>query len=113
MRSHRSELCSRRSLMAQMTTSGANGAEIDTDLVQGWLQADPVRWIAGILGGCFAGVVAQLVGGAFAVGAGLEFVFPAKLMATVLFGAQATHLNSGAESLLAGFVFFEVWGAFW
>ncbi|MGK5085558.1 hypothetical protein WDW37_19900 [Bdellovibrionota bacterium FG-1] len=85
----------------------------DIDLVATWLVADRVRWAAGIAAGLFAGFLAMAVAAVVAVASGMEFVYPAKLMATAILGWEATDYSSGISTVLVGFGLFEVASAFW
>ena len=87
--------------------------ENDLDLVKVWLQTDPLRWIAGILGGLVAAALACLVAGLLARAHGMEFLFPVKLMATPIVGSAATEYTAPFSSILAGAIFIAVIGAFW
>lgn len=86
--------------------------EGDFDLIALWLQRDPVRWVAGAVTGAFAGMVSILVGGILSAKAGLGFLFPIKLLATVILGSSATEYDAGAGVLIVGFVFYEFLAAF-
>jgi vacuolar-type H+-ATPase subunit I/STV1 len=85
----------------------------DIDLVATWLDADRVRFAAGISAGLLAGILALAVAGVMSVAGGQQFTYPAKLMATFLLGWDATDLNAGIGTVLTGFVIFEVVSAFW
>jgi hypothetical protein len=80
-------------------------------LVETWLRRDPVRWLAGILGGLIAGAVAILVGMIFSNSAGLEAWFPVKLVGTIFLGPAATDAQS-ASGLTAGLILWEAICAF-
>jgi hypothetical protein len=83
------------------------------NLVETWLRVDRVRWIAGVMAGLFAGLVAIGLGGVLAAVSGLEFWFPIKLMATIVLGAQATEVGMILPAILTGLVVFEALCAFW
>ncbi len=75
---------------------------MEYNLVEIWLRRDPARWIAGALGGLFAGAVAMGVAMLLAQMGGLELEFPIKLMGTLILGSPATEIGENRESILAG-----------
>jgi hypothetical protein len=79
----------------------------DLDMVVHWLRVDPKRWIAGIVGGFFAGVVALVVAAIVAEVNGLHFLFPVKLFGGILLGAGATDTTSAIGAVIAGLLIFE------
>lgn len=85
---------------------------MEQNLVEIWLRRDPVRWIAGILGGLFAGAVAMAVAMALASSSGLEPTFPAKLMGTIVLGPEATEIGQ-SQGMIAGVAIFELICLFW
>ena len=85
----------------------------DIDMVATWLQADRTRWMAGVITGAIAGCIALIVAGILAVMNGSEFVYPIKLMATMVLGFEATDLTAGLSTLVVGFLVFEAITAFW
>lgn len=85
----------------------------DINLVATWLEADKVRWAAGIAAGLFAGLVALGFAGILAMAGGMEFWFPVKLMGTAIIGPYATELGPNFSGIFAGLVLVEVLGAFW
>lgn len=89
--------------------------EKDIDLVGPWLKLDPTRWMAGALAGLFAGLVALVFGGILAKGAGMEMLFPVKLMALPFLGSSATQVGTSggaATALAVGLAAFEALCAF-
>ena len=88
-----------------MNTPTANEYPQDNDinLVALWTSVDKVRWAAGIVSGAIAGAIAMAVGGVISVSHGLEFIFPVKLMGTVLLGNTATAYGNSA-GFVAGVV---------
>lgn len=85
----------------------------DTDIVAGWLIADKTRWIAGVMAGLFAGLVALGFAGVLAIAGGLEFWFPIKIMGSWILGASATELGFKLGAIIAGLVIVEALSAFW
>lgn len=90
-----------------------NAVEEDFNLVEGWLTPDVPRWIAGAMAGLFAGLVALGLAMVMAAVSGMEFWFPAKLMATTVLGSSATELGPHMGPILLGVALFEVLCAFW
>lgn len=84
-------------------TKGWNAEDLENDvnMVSLWLVPDKTRWVAGIISGWIAAVIAMSVGGIFSVTHGLQFLFPWKLMGTILLGRTATDYTSTA-GLIAG-----------
>lgn len=80
---------------------------MDTPLVEHWLRLDITRWIAGAFAGLFAGLVAMGLAMFLAVVGGHEAMFPAKLMATIVLGPQATIQGGGSGAVVTGFFVFE------
>lgn len=85
----------------------------DMNMVATFLVADPVRWVAGVVAGAFAGVIALVLAMIMASAAGYEFLFPAKLMGTILLGAEATASDAGVAPVIVGFVIFELVAMLW
>jgi hypothetical protein len=85
----------------------------DVNLVETWLQADKVRWAAGIFAGLFAGIVALGFAGVLASAGGMEFLFPVKLMGTAIVGASATEYGPNPSGVIAGLLLVEALAAFW
>jgi len=75
---------------------------MEYNLVEVWLRRDPARWIAGVLGGIFACAVAMGLAGLIAQSTGHEFLFPVKLMGTIVLGSAATEVGSNMDSVIAG-----------
>src|SRR4051812_44875020 len=94
-------------------TNHAADTDGDINIVALWLQADRVRWMAGILAGLFAGLVALAFAGILAAMNGMEFLFPVKLMGTTVMGAVATESGFHLGALFFGLLVFEVVSAFW
>lgn len=91
----------------------AEDIENDVNMVALWTSVDKTRWAAGLISGWVAGAIAMSVAGAIAVTHGFQFVFPVKLLGTILLGAQATAYDSSA-GLVAGLIMtgfiFGLWG---
>jgi len=87
--------------------------EEDLDLVAIWLRCDPVRWLAGALGGAFAGVAAIAVAMLLAVRSGTEFWFPVKIGALPILGSGATEYGLRLPAILVGFAMIEGICMFW
>ena len=85
---------------------------MEYNLVETWLRRDPIRWIAGILGGIFAGLLAMAVAVAVSSSLGWDPTFPIKLMGTPVLGAIATDLQS-SQGIVAGALFIEAIAIFW
>lgn len=68
----------------------------DPNIVEIWLRKDPIRWIAGILGGLFAGAVALVCGMILVALCGGELWYPVKVMALPLLGSEALAYSSGS-----------------
>ena len=85
----------------------------DFNLVEAWLTRDTTRWIAGVMAGLFAGLVALGLGMVMSAVSGMEIWFPIKLMATIILGSTATELGPQLGAILVGFVLFEAICAFW
>lgn len=86
---------------------------MEVNLVDLWLRKDPVRWMAGVLAGIFAGLVGLAVAMVFAQASGMDPWFPVKLMGTPILGPAATEYGMNLTSILAGLFFFELVAAFW
>jgi hypothetical protein len=80
---------------------------MEFNLVEMWLRKDPVRWVAGALAGLFAGAVAMGAAIFIASSVGLEPLFPAKLLGTILEGPGATEIgiDYGAQ---VGIAFYSI-----
>jgi hypothetical protein len=76
----------------------------DTPLVEIWLRRDPVRWMAGVLGGVTAGVVGFLVAGVLSKFGGLDLTYPLRIAAMPVVGGMATDLSSGMGPVILGLV---------
>ena len=85
---------------------------MEYNLVETWLRRDPIRWIAGILGGIFAGLLAMAVAVGVSSALGWDPTFPIKLMGTPILGAAATDLQS-TQGTIAGAFLIEALGIFW
>lgn len=97
---------------AHANTPGTQDIE-EVNLVALWLDFDRTRWVAGVLAGLFAGIVAIAVAMLLSVVGGGEVWFPVKLMATPILGAGATEYGFKLGALIVGFLFIEVLCAFW
>jgi hypothetical protein len=86
---------------------------MEYNLVEFWLRRDPVRWLAGVLGGLFAGAVAIGLAMVLASINGYETWFPVKLMGTILLGPVATDTAPSQNAILAGLIVFEGVCVFW
>lgn len=86
--------------------------EEDMNMVELWLRRDTTRWMAGIAAGLLAGMVAMIFAMVLSAIGGAQLLFPAKLMATIVLGAQATEYAAGFGTVLVGLVLFEVICAF-
>jgi hypothetical protein len=85
---------------------------MEYNLVETWLRRDPIRWIAGILGGIFAGLVAMAVAVGVSSYLGWDPLFPIKLLGTPLLGASATDLQS-MQGVISGAILIEAICIFW
>lgn len=76
-------------------------------LVEMWLKKNPVRWVAGVLAGFFAGAV--MLGFAMVLSSlgGLDFWYPVRIFATVILGPDAMAYGAGPQTLAVGFIFAE------
>lgn len=99
-----------------MTTStkGWNAEDLanDVNMVSLWLTPDKTRWVSGIISGWIAAAIAMCVGGIISVAHDLQFVFPVKLMGTVLLGRSATDYTS-SSGFLAGLIVVGFILGFW
>jgi hypothetical protein len=86
---------------------------MEFNLVEIWLRRDPVRWIAGVFGGLFAGAIALGLAMIIAQMAGHEVVYPAKLMGATILGPSATEIGPDMKSVFTGLAVFELICAFW
>lgn len=84
----------------------------EAPFVENWLKKDVTRWIAGALGGAFAGLIAT--GFACVVSSlwGPEATFPIKVMALPLLGSGATEFGAHLPALVVGLVVIEALCAF-
>jgi len=90
--------------------------EKDSDIVAIWLKKDPKRWMAGVLAGAFAGLMALTFAAVLASLSGYELWFPIKAMALPILGNTATEMGlsgGGFKSLLVGLLTFEFLACFW
>jgi hypothetical protein len=85
---------------------------MEYNLVEMWLRKDPVRWIAGAFAGLFAGAVAMGVAMLIASQIGLEPLFPAKLIGTILLGPSSTEIGV-MNGAITGGILFECLTLFW
>ncbi len=85
----------------------------DVNLVEIWLKKDPKRWIAGILGGAFAAIVATVFAAILSKSFGHEVTFPVKVFALLSLGSSATEFAAGTGTLIVGLVTLTLFGAFW
>lgn len=79
-------------------------SNLEVSLLDTWLKKDPVRWIAGAMAGCFAGLVMALFAGLVCKFAGLEFFFPIKMAAIPVYGANATELGLNLMPMTIGLI---------
>lgn len=86
---------------------------MEYNLVEFWLRRDPVRWLAGVLGGFLAGAVAMGLAMVLASALGYDTWFPAKLMGTLVLGPVATDNAPNQNAVLVGLVVFEAICIFW
>lgn len=91
----------------------AEDLENDVNVVAWWTSVDKTRWAAGLVSGWVAGAIAMTVAGIFAISHGYQFLFPVKLLGTILLGAEATAYTSTAGLvagvIMCGFIF-GLWG---
>ncbi|MEK6578182.1 MAG: hypothetical protein AABZ55_03060 [Bdellovibrionota bacterium] len=85
---------------------------MEYNLTDQWIRKNPNRWIAGALGGLFAGTVMAVVAMLVSAKVGMQPTFPLKLVASVLLGAQATDYEAGAHFILLGLIAHEVLAMF-
>lgn len=85
----------------------------EMDLVAIWLRRDPVRWIAGILAGAFAGGLMLVFSMVLAAVLGAELWLPAKLPALPFLGADALEIGMNMKAILIGIVVHELLCSFW
>ena len=100
------------SLFSTESTSVIRSINMEYNLVEIWLRRDPIRWLAGVLGGLVAGVIAMLVGMFIATSVGMEATFPIKLLGTTVLGASSTELNQ-IQGAVVGFLVLEFICVFW
>jgi hypothetical protein len=99
-----------------MNPHSPNYAEMqegEMNLVNQWSRVDPTRWIAGVLAGILAMAIAMVLAGIFSRVAGMDFLFPVKLMATPVLGSSATEFAAGAGSVIVGAFVLALIGGFW
>lgn len=84
----------------------------DFNLVELWLQKDPVRWVAGAISGLIAGGVSIVIGGLIATKAGNEFLFPVKLIGTIPIDSFATEYGMHPLRFAVSLGFYEALAAF-
>lgn len=84
----------------------------DMNIVALWLRVDKVRWISGLLAGLLAGAMALVFAMVLCVASGREFWYPAKLMASILMGTDATAVGGQFGMILCGFILFEALASF-
>lgn len=80
----------------------------DVNIVEAWLQWNPIRWVAGALAGVLGGAIALGVAMLMAKSQGYELWFPAKLMATLVSGPQSTAIGWNKTTIVTGLIVFEV-----
>ncbi len=85
---------------------------MEYNLVEIWLRKDPVRWLAGVLGGLFAGGVAMAVAIGISTYLGWDPLFPLKLLGTPILGAASTDLQS-SQGVTVGALVIEGICVFW
>lgn len=81
--------------------------ENDMNLVALWLRKDPLRWLAGAMGGIFAGTLMLLFAMGLAYISGVEVWFPIKVAALPFLGSSATEIGLNPTSILYGLLFSE------
>jgi hypothetical protein len=85
---------------------------METNLLEIWLRRDPIRWVAGALGGLFAGALAMAVAILIAFSLDWDPLFPIKLLGTPLLGASATEIQT-TQGAVAGALLIEAICIFW
>lgn len=78
---------------------------MEYNLVEIWLRKDPIRWVAGMLAGLFAGAVALGVSMMICSANGIDPWLGAKLIGTTVLGASATDSSSMQGAFTGGVVF--------
>jgi len=86
----------------------------EANLVEIWIRKDPIRWLAGALGGIFA--IAVMIGFAMIANkllvGGHDMLAPLKIPVTVIMGGDAMNYESTPLVLLAGVFLYSLLGAF-
>lgn len=76
--------------------------EGDINLIEHWIQFKPKRIVAGVLAGLFSGVLALVVAGVLSKVGGKEFLYPIKVAALPLVGAQALEFGLNIGTIIVG-----------
>lgn len=97
--------------MARSQTHIPDPDDNDIDMILRWTQRDLPRWIAGVLAGGLAALIALAFASVFAAAMGKEIWFAVKLMATPLLGAEAMTYGLHLFTLVTGVVSFMSLGA--
>lgn len=84
----------------------AQNTEGEVNLVEIWLRKDPVRWVAGAVGGCFAGICALVFAMVLSTLNGMDLWYPAKVPAIPFMGAEAMNVDAGGSVIVIGVVAF-------
>jgi len=79
----------------------------EVNLVEIWLRKDPIRWLAGAMGGAFAGFIMLLTSSVICLFTGPEFWYPVKVPLVPFIGAQAMELGMNPTILMMGFAVHE------
>ncbi|MBI4925117.1 MAG: hypothetical protein HY843_04260 [Bdellovibrio sp.] len=79
----------------------------DIKMVQKWLRFDPLRWLAGAMGGLLSGAVGIIIGSLYCYYSGHEIWFFLKLGALPALGANATEIGLYSNAIFTGFLFYE------
>ncbi len=84
----------------------------DMNLVELWLRKDRKRWIAGLMAGLFAGLVAIGFSMILAVVSGNNVMLPIQIGAMPFLGYEAGDHAAGATTLIVGLVALEFLAGF-
>ena len=84
----------------------------DIDMIAHWVRLNPVRLIAGALGGVFSSWVALIFAMILLNVSGGEPTYAPKLLAAVLLGSEATEISAGMGTVVTGVVLLSVLCAF-